>query len=125
MTPAQREAVARKLREQHLGVDAALAHCSAEELSAYLARADELIAAYEAARARPIAEVTQQQKHCERLLLHGSEGWVIGWWETGREFPGSGHFNDWCSGLEPNEAGFTRVYRVTHFAPLPKDPAHD
>ena len=77
----------------------------------------------EDARTRPIAEVTMQQKHCDRLLLYGSEGWVIGWWETGREFPGSDHFNDWCSGLEPNEAGFKRVYRVTHFALLPKDPA--
>ena len=90
--PSQREAVARVLfRREFPKGDAR--HWVAMS-SKFLELADEIIAAYEAARAIPIAEVTMQQKHCDRLLLHGSEGWVIGWWETGREFPGSDHFND-------------------------------
>lgn len=58
-------------------------------------------------------------------LWNGRE-MIVGWWETARPFPGSSHFNDWCSGHETAgiyDAGFTRVYGPTHWMPLPTPPA--
>lgn len=61
-----------------------------------------------------------------RVLLLDKHGEItIGWWETGREFSGSDHYNDWSSGAISAggyDAGFDRVYYVTHWRPLPSPP---
>lgn len=62
------------------------------------------------------------------ILLWGSNArsWVIGWWETGREFRDAPHFNDWSSGDAPGpsgyDCGFQRVHNPTWWAELPDDP---
>jgi hypothetical protein len=61
---------------------------------------------------------------CPILLWAREE--VIGWWETGREFPGSDHFNDWSAGLitaSGYDAGFERIHNPTHWMPLPPPPS--
>lgn len=61
----------------------------------------------------------------KQILLWNGEC-VIGWWETGREFPGSPHFNDWCKGElgagTGYDCGYDRVYNPTHWMPLPLAP---
>ncbi len=65
-------------------------------------------------------------KHDTVLLCTKHGEIIIGWWETGREFPGSEHFNDWSSGSfgegSGYDCGFKRVYDPTHWMPLPVPP---
>lgn len=60
------------------------------------------------------------------ILLWTASGPVIGWWETGREFLNSPHFNDWSKGMlgegTGHDMGFDRVYAPTHWLPLPAPP---
>lgn len=76
------------------------------------------------ARAGEWQPIETAPKDGTELLLWNGEH-IIGWWETGREFRGSDHFNDWSFGYETvsgYDAGFKRVNKPTHWQPLPEPP---
>ncbi len=125
ITPAQREAVARTLydRDQEGGGNwGAFKSHWPEMLARYLADADEIIAAYEQSAWQPIETAP---KDGTEIWLSARRGCLVGWWETGREFPGSDHFNDWCAAhltADGHDAGYDLVTGVTHWRPLPAQP---